>query len=158
MANIDAYRHRFPCPTWRSFFNLRKFKYIAISDINRYFLNWRSCGDLKNWPNFWPGDLVPWPNYLSMSHTGTAYPFHMWTKFGDDMSKRSWVMLDKTDRQTDKPTNEHTCKNWKFWQVMKGQSEIAYLPKFANMMLIVMVIVITEILYIILIFDCFENQ
>ena len=42
--------------------------------------------------------------------------------------------------------------------VMKGQSEIAYLPKFANMMLIVMVIVITEILYIILIFDCFENQ
>ena len=38
---------------------------------------------------------------------------------------------------------------------MKGQSEIAYLPKFANMMLIVMVIVITEILYIILIFDCF---
>ena len=41
---------------------------------------------------------------------------------------------------------------------MKGQSEIAYLPKFANMMLIVMVIVITEILCIILIFDCFENQ
>ena len=41
---------------------------------------------------------------------------------------------------------------------MKGQSEIAYLPKFANMMLIVMVIVINEILYIILIFDCFENQ
>ena len=41
---------------------------------------------------------------------------------------------------------------------MKGQSEIAYLPKFANMMLIVMVIVITEILSIILIFDCFENQ
>ena len=29
---------------------------------------------------------------------------------------------------------------------MKGQSEIAYLPKFANIMLIVMVIVITEIL------------
>ena len=41
---------------------------------------------------------------------------------------------------------------------MKGQLEIPYLPKFANMMLIVMVIVITEILYIILIFDCFENQ
>ena len=41
---------------------------------------------------------------------------------------------------------------------MKGQSEIVYLPKFANTMLIVMVIVITEILHIILIFDCFENQ
>ena len=68
----------------------------------------------------------------------------MWTKFGDDMSKRSRVMLDKTDRQTDRQ--------------IKGQSEIAYLPKFANMMLIVMVIVITDILYIILIFDCFENQ
>ena len=53
-------------------------------------------------------------------------------------------LAKQTDRQTDKQ--------------MKGQSEIAYLPKFANMMLIVMVIVITEILYIILIFDCFENQ
>ena len=30
--------------------------------------------------------------------------------------------------------------------IMKGQSEIAYLPKFASIMLIVMVIVITEIL------------
>ena len=54
---------------------------------------------------------------------------------------------------------------WQNWQTnrqtdrqMKGQSEIPYLPKFADMMLIVMVIVITEILYIILIFDCFENQ
>ena len=47
----------------------------------------------------------------------------------------------------------HTTNN-----EMKGQSEIAYLPKLANMMLIVMVIVITEILYIILIFDFFENQ
>ena len=90
---------------------------------------------------------------------------------------QNWQTNRQTDRQTetDKPTNEHTCqnckfwqvtnrqtnilaKNCKFWQVMKGQSEIAYLPKFANMMLIVMVIVITEILYIILILDCFENQ
>ena len=54
---------------------------------------------------------------------------------------------------------------WQNWQTnrqtdrqMKGQSEIPYLPKFADMILIVMVIVITEILYIILIFDCFENQ
>ena len=49
-------------------------------------------------------------------------------------------------------------QNWQTNRQMKGQSEIAYLPKFANMMLIVMVIVITEILYIILSFDCFENQ
>ena len=54
----------------------------------------------------------------------------------------------QTNRQTDGQSDRQ----------MKGQSEIAYLPKFANMMLIVMVIVITEILYIILIFDCFENQ
>ena len=60
-----------------------------------------------------------------MSHTGTAHPFHMWTKFGDDMSKRLWVMLDKTDRltdrQTDRQTNRQTnilAKNCKFWQVM----------------------------------------
>ena len=49
-------------------------------------------------------------------------------------------------------TSQHDNKS------MKGQSEIAYLPKFANMILIVMMIVITEILYVILIFDCFENQ
>ena len=55
----------------------------------------------------------------------------MWVKFGDDMSKRSWVIEGQTDKQTNKQ--------------MKGQSEIAYLPKFANIMLIVMVIVINEI-------------
>ena len=73
-------------------------------------------------------------------------------------------MLDKTDRLTDRQTNKRTylqisskfwqvtnrqtnilAKNCKFWQVMKGQSEIAYLPKFADIMLIVMVIVINEI-------------
>ena len=57
---------------------------------------------------------------------------------------QNWQTNRQTDRQTDRQ--------------MKGQSEIAYLPKFANMMLIVMVIVITEILYITLICDCFENQ
>ena len=81
----------------------------------------------KNLDYFWPGDLVPWPTYLSMSHTGTAHPFHMWTEFGDDMSKRSWVMLDKTDRltdrQTDRQTNRQTnilAKNCKFWQVISA--------------------------------------
>ena len=41
---------------------------------------------------------------------------------------------------------------------MKRQSEIAYLPKFADIMLIVMVKVIAEILEIILMFDSFDNQ
>ena len=49
-------------------------------------------------------------SYTEQVHTGTADPFHMWTNFGDHMSKRSRVMLDKTDRQTDKRTNEHTCQ------------------------------------------------
>ena len=52
----------------------------------------------------------------------------------------------------------HCCEATREQYLMKGQSEIAYLPKFANMILIVMMIVITEILYVILIFDCFENQ
>ena len=64
-----------------------------------------------------------------MSHTGTAHPFHMWTKFGDDMSKRSWVMLDKTDRQTDSQTDRQTDKrtylpNCKFWQVITRQIKL----------------------------------
>ena len=66
-------------------------------------------------------------------------------------------LTKRTDKQTNGQTNI-LAKIVNFLQIMKGQSEIAYLPKFANMMLIVMVIVITEILYIILIFDCFENQ
>ena len=44
--------------------------------------------------------------------------------------------------------NTNFCKWWQFsikHIIMKGQSEIAYLPKFANIMLIVMVIVINEI-------------
>ena len=54
------------------------------------------------------------------------------TKFGDDWQSRSWDFVKFPYKQTDKQ--------------MKGQSEIAYLPKFANTMLIVMVIVITEML------------
>ena len=67
----------------------------------------------------------------------------MWTKFGDDMSKRSWVtcMLDKTDRltdrqsdrQTDKSTNEHTCQNCKFWQVINKPNLL--LRKFPHMVI-----------------------
>ena len=47
--------------------------------------------------------------------------------------------------------NNSTCK-------LKGQSEIAYLPKFGKKMLIIMVIVMIEILKIIFMFDYFENQ
>ena len=58
------------------------------------------------------------------------------TKFGDDWLTRSWDFMKFPYKQTDKQTDKQ----------MKGQSEIAYLPKFANTMLIVMVIVITEML------------
>ena len=67
---------------------------------------------------FLPGDLVPWPTSLSMLLTGTADPFHMWTNFGNYMSKRSRVMLDKTDRLTDRRTNRQTnILAKKCWQV-----------------------------------------
>ena len=44
--------------------------------------------------------------------TGNVDPLHMWTKFGDDMSKRSWVMLDKTDRLTDR---HYLKQRWPSW-------------------------------------------
>ena len=84
-----------------------------------YIKNLRSYGNFNIWPTFLPGDLVSWPTSLPLLLART-----MCTKFGNDTSKRSWVMLDKTDRltdrqtdrQTDKRTNEHTCQ--KFWQVI----------------------------------------
>ena len=89
---------------------------------------------LKIWSIFWSGDLVPWPTYLSMSHTGTAHPFYMWTKFGDDMSKRSWVMLDKTDRQTDRQTDERAigdCVLAKIcWSVCETETNFWYPVQF----------------------------
>ena len=51
----------------------------------------------------------------------------------------------QTDRQTNRQTRPTNILA-KFLASKKGQSEIAYLPKFANIMLIVMVIVITDIL------------
>ena len=98
--------------------------------------------------------------------------------FGHILEIFYWVCItttcgaasEDTVRALEHPVLEFQClhetsiltgsqNNQSTFNIMKGQSEIAYLPKFANMMLIVMVIVITEILYIILIFDCFaENQ
>ena len=119
---------------------LWRFKNLA------YFLTW------------WPSSMTYlFVNVTYWNCSPIPYVDQVWWWYVKAFMSYAW-QNGQTNRQTDKPTNEHTCKNWKFWQVMKGQSEIAYLPKFANMMLIVMVIVITEILYIILIFDCFENQ
>ena len=58
---------------------------------------------------WWPSSMI----YFFVNVTGISDSIHMWTNFGGHMSKRSRVMLDKTDRLTDKRTNEHTCqKNW----------------------------------------------
>ena len=125
--------------------------------------NWRSYGNFKIWPIFftwWPSSMT----YLFVNVTywncwPIPYVEQVWwwyVKAFMIYAWQNWQTNRQTDRQTDKRTYLQISS--KFWQVMKGQSEIAYLPKFANMMLIVMVMVITEILYIILIFDCFENQ
>ena len=63
--------------------------------------------------------------------------FLTWTKFGDDMSKRSWVMLDKTDRLTDRQTNRQTnilAKNCKFWQVITShrRCSVSFWDNFMN--------------------------
>ena len=47
---------------------------------------------------------------------------HVWVKFGDDWSYgATWILPNNVhpDRQTDKPSDEHTCQNWKFGQVTR---------------------------------------
>ena len=109
---------------WR-FKNLAYFFTWWPSSMTYLFVN------VTYW-NCWP---IPYMNQVWWWYV-KAFMSYAW---------QNWQTNRQTDRQTDKPTNEHTCQNCKFWQVMKGQSEIAYLPKFANIMLIVMVIVINEI-------------
>ena len=97
-----------------------------------YFLTW------------WPSSMTYlFVNVTYWNCSPIPYVDQVWWWYVKAFMSYAWQNW-QTNRQTDRQ--------------MKGQSEIAYLPKFANMMLIVMVIVITEILYIILIFDCFENQ
>ena len=109
---------------------LWRFKNLA------YFLTW------------WPSSMTYlFVNVTYWNSSPIPYVDQVWWWYVKAFMSYAWQNW-QTNRQTDRQTDRQ----------MKGQSEIAYLPKFANMMLIVMVIVITEILYIILIFDCFENQ
>ena len=97
-----------------------------------YFLTW------------WPSSMTYlFVNVTYWNCSPIPYVDQVWWWYVKAFMSYAWQNW-QTNRQTDRQ--------------MKGQSEIAYLSKFANMMVIVMVIVITEILYIILIFDCFENQ
>ena len=99
--------------------------------------------------NPWPvcGKILPqtWPKIMIGNF---KVPGNKWELAGQNLLSCYFALLHQILGRYMKYLNRQ----------MKGQSEIAHLPKFANMMLIVMVIVITEILYIILIFDCFENQ
>ena len=109
--------------------------------------SWR----FKNFAYFftwWPSSMTYlFVNVTYWNCSPIPYVDQVWWWYVKAFMSYAWQNW-QTNRQTDRQTDRQ----------MKGQSDIAYLPKFANMMLIIMVIVITEILYIILIFDCFENQ
>ena len=78
---------------------------------------------------FLPGDLVSWPTSLPLLLAGTSDQYICVPSLvmrSMRTSKRSWVMLDKTDRLTDRQTDGQTDRQ------MKGQSEIAHLPKFVT--------------------------
>ena len=95
-----------------------------------YLKNWRSYGDFKIWPTFWPRDLVIWPSTYKKYTPMWWTRFHMWTKFRVNWSKTATCIAFQTNRQTNKQTNKQ----------MKGQSKIAYLPKFPKMITNLMMI------------------
>ena len=104
--------------------------------------------NLAHFLTWWPSSVTYlFVNVTYWNCSPIPYVDQVWWWYVKAFMSYTWQNW-QTNRQTDRQTDRQ----------MKGQSEIAYLPKFANMMPIVMVIVITEILYIILIFDCFENQ
>ena len=86
-------------------------------------------------------DVINTKNYTDLAKSKIHIPI----KFGVDCSNCATCIVTITDKQGKKQTDERAI-------------EIAYLPKFANIILIVLVIGITEILQIILMFDWFENQ
>ena len=89
-----------------------------------YLKNWRSYGDFKIWPTFWPRDLVIWPSTYKKYTPMWWTRFHMWTKFRVNWSKTTTCIAFQTNRQTDRQTNKQTDKRTylqissKFWQVI----------------------------------------
>ena len=68
--------------------------------------------------------LTSWPDYLTFD----LYNKWVYTHYQDTHLGQGWWWLVEwcglypannlhPDRQTDKPSDEHTCQNWKFWQV-----------------------------------------
>ena len=94
-----------------------------------YLKNWRSCGNFKIWPTFWPRDLVIWPLTYKNYRLLRASRLHMGMKFGDDRSKTATCIASQTDKQTNKQTNRQTVKRTylqissKFWQVIKRRQK-----------------------------------
>ena len=81
---------------------LWRFKNLA------YFLTW------------WPSSMT----YVSVNVTHwncspIPYVDQVWWWYVKAFMSYAWQ-----NGQTDKPTNEHTCKNWKFWQVTNRQTNI----------------------------------
>ena len=89
--------------------------------------------------------------------------FHICAKFGVDCSNGVACIASITDKQTNKLTNKHTCQNWKFWRVMKQQSQIANLPKFPVIVLLLSLLIsafyfLSQFRPFSLIFCCFLNK
>ena len=84
-----------------------------------YLKNWRSYGNFKFWHIFGPDDVIDdvinTKNYTDLARS----KIHIPVKFGVDCSNGATCIVTITDKQTNKQ--------------MKGQSEIAYLPKFADL-------------------------
>ena len=88
-----------------------------------YLKTWRSYGNFKFWPIFGPDDVIDdvinTKNYTDLARS----KIHIPVKFGVDCSNGATCIVTITDkqtnRQTDKPSDEHTCKiSKKFWQVI----------------------------------------
>ena len=85
-------------------------------------------------------DIIHTKTYTNLPATKT----HIWVEFVVNWFNRSWDITMMTDRQTDrrastharththKPSNEHTCPNWNFWQVTRTRGCSHFNPKLEN--------------------------
>ena len=79
----------------------------------------RDLWQFQNLTYFWPRDLVIW----LLTHM--IYGFLALSKiYGWWLGQVWWWLVKRTDRQTDPPSDEHTCQNWIFWQVTNKPTEM----------------------------------
>ena len=71
---------------------------------------WQSYGYLKIWPSFQPDDVID-DVINTKKYTPIARcKFHICAKFGVDCLNGATSIVNITDPQTDKPSDEHTCQ------------------------------------------------